>query len=115
MAGTPLRVAGPDLPAGSAVLRLPSCRTASLGADGTRPDRLDRTHGHRRKVDRSEIAIDGTLSVMIRGAGGRSPSSLLVRLRHERDGQDVNNRHAPSPELFQALAARFPCVPSGWA
>jgi len=35
-------------------------------------------------------------------------SSLLVRLRHERDGQDVNTRHTLSPELFQAFGGAFP-------
>jgi uncharacterized protein (UPF0303 family) len=35
-------------------------------------------------------------------------SSLLVRLLHERDGQDVNSRHALSPELFQAHGGAFP-------
>ena len=33
-------------------------------------------------------------------------SSLLVRLRHERDGEDVNTRHALSPEV------RLPAVGS---
>jgi uncharacterized protein (UPF0303 family) len=35
-------------------------------------------------------------------------SSLLVRLRHERDGEDVNIRHGLSPELFQAYGGAFP-------
>lgn len=35
-------------------------------------------------------------------------SSLLVRLLHERDGNDVNTRHALSPELFQAYGGAFP-------
>ena len=35
-------------------------------------------------------------------------SSLLVRLLHERDGNDVNTRHALSPELFQAHGGAFP-------
>lgn len=35
-------------------------------------------------------------------------SSLLVRLLHERDGQDVNTRHSLSPELFQAHGGAFP-------
>ena len=35
-------------------------------------------------------------------------SSLLVRLRHERDGEDVNSRHALSPELFRAFGGAFP-------
>ena len=35
-------------------------------------------------------------------------SSLLVRLLHERDGNDVHTRHALSPELFQAHGGAFP-------
>jgi uncharacterized protein (UPF0303 family) len=35
-------------------------------------------------------------------------SSLLVRLLHEVDGEDVNSRHALSPELFQASGGAFP-------
>jgi uncharacterized protein (UPF0303 family) len=35
-------------------------------------------------------------------------SSLLVRRRHERTGEDVNSRHALSPELFQAHGGAFP-------
>jgi uncharacterized protein (UPF0303 family) len=35
-------------------------------------------------------------------------SSLLVRLRHERDGQDVHNAHTLSPDLFQAHGGAFP-------
>lgn len=35
-------------------------------------------------------------------------SSLLVRLRHERDGEDVNTRHALSRELFVAHGGAFP-------
>lgn len=35
-------------------------------------------------------------------------SSLLVRMLHERDGNDVNTRHALSPELFQAYGGAFP-------
>lgn len=35
-------------------------------------------------------------------------SSLLVRLLHERDGNDVNTRHALSPELFQAYGGACP-------
>lgn len=35
-------------------------------------------------------------------------SSLLVRLLHERDGTDVNSRHALSAELFQAHGGAFP-------
>ena len=35
-------------------------------------------------------------------------SSLLVRLRHERDGEDVNTRHGLSTELFQAYGGAFP-------
>jgi uncharacterized protein (UPF0303 family) len=35
-------------------------------------------------------------------------SSLLVRRRHERAGEDVNSRHALSPELFQAHGGAFP-------
>ena len=35
-------------------------------------------------------------------------SSLLVRLLHERDGQDVNIQHALSPELFRAYGGAFP-------
>jgi len=35
-------------------------------------------------------------------------SSLLVRLRHERDGEDVNSRHTLSPELFRAFGGAFP-------
>ena len=35
-------------------------------------------------------------------------SSLLVRLLHERDGHEVNTRHALSPELFQAHGGAFP-------
>jgi uncharacterized protein (UPF0303 family) len=35
-------------------------------------------------------------------------SSLLVRRLHERDGEDVNARHALSPELFQANGGAFP-------
>ena len=40
-------------------------------------------------------------------------SSLLVRLRHERDGEDVNTRHALSPEVFQAHGGAFPLRASG--
>lgn len=40
-------------------------------------------------------------------------SSLLVRLVHERDGEDVNTRHALSPELFQAHGGAFPLRASG--
>ena len=40
-------------------------------------------------------------------------SSLLVRLRHERDGEDVNIRHALSPEVFQAHGGAFPLRASG--
>lgn len=35
-------------------------------------------------------------------------SSLLVRLLHELDGQDVNTRHALPPDLFQAYGGAFP-------
>jgi uncharacterized protein (UPF0303 family) len=35
-------------------------------------------------------------------------SSLLVRLLHEREGTDVNIRHALSPERFQAHGGAFP-------
>ena len=35
-------------------------------------------------------------------------SSLLVRLRHERDGQDVHSAHTLSPELYQAHGGAFP-------
>ncbi len=35
-------------------------------------------------------------------------SSLHVRLRHERDGEDVNTRHALSRELFLANGGAFP-------
>jgi uncharacterized protein (UPF0303 family) len=35
-------------------------------------------------------------------------SSLLVRLRHERDGQDVHSAHTLSPDLFQAHGGAFP-------
>ena len=35
-------------------------------------------------------------------------SSLLVRLLHEADGEDVNSRHALSPDLFQASGGAFP-------
>jgi uncharacterized protein (UPF0303 family) len=35
-------------------------------------------------------------------------SSLLVRLLHERDGEDVNVRHALAPELFKANGGAFP-------
>lgn len=35
-------------------------------------------------------------------------SSLLVRRLHERDGEEVNTRHALSPELFQANGGAFP-------
>ncbi|MCJ7709522.1 MAG: heme-degrading domain-containing protein [Chloroflexi bacterium] len=40
-------------------------------------------------------------------------SSLLVRLLHERDGEDVNSRHTLSPELFQAFGGAFPLRASG--
>lgn len=40
-------------------------------------------------------------------------SSLLVRLRHEREGQDVNTRHTLSPELFQAHGGAFPLRAQG--
>jgi uncharacterized protein (UPF0303 family) len=40
-------------------------------------------------------------------------SSLLVRLRHERDGEDVNTRHALSPERFQAHGGAFPLRAAG--
>jgi uncharacterized protein (UPF0303 family) len=35
-------------------------------------------------------------------------SSMLVRLRHERDGQDVHTAHTLSPELYQAHGGAFP-------
>ena len=35
-------------------------------------------------------------------------SSMLVRLRHERDGQDVHSAHALSPDLYQAHGGAFP-------
>ena len=35
-------------------------------------------------------------------------SSLLVRLRHERDGQDVHSAHTLSPDLYQAHGGAFP-------
>lgn len=35
-------------------------------------------------------------------------SSLYVRVVHELDGQDVNTRHALSPELFRAFGGAFP-------
>ena len=35
-------------------------------------------------------------------------SSLLVRLRHERDGLDVHNAHTLSPDLYQAHGGAFP-------
>jgi uncharacterized protein (UPF0303 family) len=35
-------------------------------------------------------------------------SSMLVRLRHERDGQDVHVAHTLSPELYQAHGGAFP-------
>ena len=35
-------------------------------------------------------------------------SSLLVRLRHERDGQDVHAAHTLSPDLYQAHGGAFP-------
>jgi uncharacterized protein (UPF0303 family) len=35
-------------------------------------------------------------------------SSLLVRLRHERDGQDVHSAHNLSPDLYQAHGGAFP-------
>ena len=34
--------------------------------------------------------------------------SLLVRLRHERDGTDIHSRHSLSPERFQAHGGAFP-------
>ena len=35
-------------------------------------------------------------------------SSLLVRLDHERDGQDVNTAHTLSPDLYKAHGGAFP-------
>ena len=35
-------------------------------------------------------------------------SSLLVRMRHERDGTDIHARHTLSPELFQSHGGAFP-------
>ena len=35
-------------------------------------------------------------------------SSLLVRLRHERDGQDVHSAHTLPPDLYQAHGGAFP-------
>jgi uncharacterized protein (UPF0303 family) len=35
-------------------------------------------------------------------------SSLLVRLHHERDGQDVHTAHTLSPDLYQAHGGAFP-------
>ena len=35
-------------------------------------------------------------------------SSMLVRLRHERDGLDVHTAHTLSPELYQAHGGAFP-------
>lgn len=35
-------------------------------------------------------------------------SSLLVRLLHERDGEDVHARHSLSKELYQAHGGAFP-------
>jgi len=35
-------------------------------------------------------------------------SSLLVRLRHEKDGQDVLGAHTLAPDLFQAHGGAFP-------
>ena len=35
-------------------------------------------------------------------------SSLLVRLSHERDGQDVLSAHTLSPDLYQAHGGAFP-------
>jgi uncharacterized protein (UPF0303 family) len=35
-------------------------------------------------------------------------SSMLVRLRHERDGQDVHKAHTLSPDLYQAHGGAFP-------
>ena len=35
-------------------------------------------------------------------------SSMLVRLRHERDGQDVHSAHTLSPHLYQAHGGAFP-------
>ena len=35
-------------------------------------------------------------------------SSLLVRLRHERDGQDVHSANTLSPDLYQAHGGAFP-------
>ena len=35
-------------------------------------------------------------------------SSMLVRLRHERDGQDVHAAHTLSPDLYQAHGGAFP-------
>ena len=35
-------------------------------------------------------------------------SSLLVRLRHEQDGQDVHIAHNLSPDLYQAHGGAFP-------
>lgn len=35
-------------------------------------------------------------------------SSMLVRLRHERDGQDVHGAHTLAPDLYQAHGGAFP-------
>ena len=40
-------------------------------------------------------------------------SSLLVRLRHERDGQDVHSAHTLSPDLYQAHGGAFPLRAGG--
>lgn len=35
-------------------------------------------------------------------------SSMLVRLHHERDGQDIHGAHTLSPDLYQAHGGAFP-------
>ncbi|HEY8198865.1 MAG TPA: heme-degrading domain-containing protein, partial [Candidatus Limnocylindrales bacterium] len=40
-------------------------------------------------------------------------SSLLVRMLNEREGTDVNTRHALSPERFQAHGGAFPLRVAG--
>ena len=56
----------------------------------------------------STASNDGWATRKARLAQHFEQSSLLVRLLHERDGEDVNTRHALSPELFQAHGGAFP-------
>jgi uncharacterized protein (UPF0303 family) len=56
----------------------------------------------------STTSNDEWATVKARVAQHFEHSSLLVRLRHEREGQDINTRHALSPERYRSSGGAFP-------